>query len=87
MLLGDLLLLLELLSECFLLLCDSLLLELEFGLALDCESVVGDLVAELANGVGRIYFPIQKWRNILLSISCGGISPVSSPSKWMMRRR
>ena len=77
----------QLWSEGLLLLGEELLLEMQFGLALDCESVAGDLEAELANGVGRIYFPIQKWRNILLSISCGGISPVSSPSRWIMRRR
>lgn len=39
MLLGDLLLLLELLSEGFLLLCGSLLLEMQFGLAFDGEFV------------------------------------------------
>lgn len=32
-----------------------MLLEGEFSLALDCEFVVGDLVAELANGVGGVF--------------------------------
>ena len=51
MLLGDLLLLLELLSEGFLLLGEELLLELEFGVAFDCEFVVHDARAELADAV------------------------------------
>lgn len=34
---------------------NSLLLDGKFGLALDCEFVVGDLVEELANGVRRVF--------------------------------
>lgn len=41
----------QLLSEGFLLLGEELLLELEFGLAFDCEFVVHDTIAELADAV------------------------------------
>lgn len=45
----------QLLREVFLFFRELLLLEGKFGLALDCEFVVGDLVAELANGVGGVF--------------------------------
>lgn len=51
MLLGDFLLLLELLSKGFLLLGETLLLGLKFGLALDGEFVVRDTRAELADAI------------------------------------
>lgn len=52
------------LEEAFLLLCESLLLDGKFGLALDCEFVVGDLVEELANGVRRVFGEkeLSSWR-------------------------
>lgn len=51
MLLGDFLLLLELLSEGLLFLGEVLLLEMQLVLAFDCEFVVRDTKAEPADAV------------------------------------
>ena len=45
----------QLLSEGFLLLGEALLLEMQLSLAFDCEFVVRDTRAELANGVGGVF--------------------------------
>ena len=45
----------QLLREVFLFFRELLLLEGKFGLALDRELVVGDLVLELSNGIGGAF--------------------------------
>lgn len=45
----------QLLSEGLLFLRETLLLELEFGLAFDGEFVIRDTRAELTNGVGGVF--------------------------------